>query len=140
MGRAELMVISVGQANITTNSITTADGRNIATEHGIGANKPGAFASTTITIETLLIWNPQVIVAVDAVRNHQVYACPVGVFAWCTASSEWALTPKSLAKALHPSLFPDLDVGSDTNDFYSRFHAYRHSDQQVTEILSGASP
>jgi iron complex transport system substrate-binding protein len=146
---------TIGKGNIITSSIEEAGGRNIAAEHGIGANKPGAFAFPAITAEALLAWNPQVIVAIDAkvhqqflsdpkyaaldaVRSHRVYACPVGVFAWCASSSESALAPVFLAKVLHPDLFADLNLNSETNDFYSRFYSYRLSDRQVDEILSGS--
>ncbi|MEZ0366151.1 ABC transporter substrate-binding protein [Mycobacterium sp. pUA109] len=145
---------TVGAGNIITASIEAAGGRNIAAEHGIGPNEAGAFAFPTVTAETLLTWDPEVIIAINAdgvrqfeadpkfaplnaVRNHRVYACPVGIFPWCASSSEAALAPLFLAKAVHPDLFGDLTLGTEVTDFYTRFYGYALSEQQAAKILSG---
>lgn len=100
---------TVGSGNIITDSINEAGGRNIAAEHDISASQGTSFAFPTINAETLLAWNPQVIIAITAkiqqqftpnsqyatlvaVRNHRVYACPDGVFAWCASSAESAFS------------------------------------------------
>jgi iron complex transport system substrate-binding protein len=146
---------TIGAGNIITSSIEAAGGRNIAAEHGMRAHQPGAFAFPVITAETLLTWNPQVIIAIDAgvakqflsdpkyatiaaVRDHRIYACPVGVFPWCASSSEAALAPLFLAKTLHHDLFRDLQLDSEATDFYARFYSHNLSDQQVSSILNGA--
>jgi iron complex transport system substrate-binding protein len=108
---------TVGNGNITTASIQEAGGANIAAQHGIGASQ---YATLT------------------AVRDHHVYACPAGVFAWCASSSEAALQPTWLAKTLHPELFTGLYVENSTREFYSTFYRYRLSAAQLDSIMSGS--
>ncbi|MCV7031057.1 ABC transporter substrate-binding protein [Mycobacterium sherrisii] len=146
---------TVGADNIITASIEAAGGRNIAVEHGIGGHQPGAFAFPTITAETLLAWNPDVIVAsnarvadqlatdptfatLNAVRDHHIYTCPVGIFPWCASSSEAALAPLFLAKKLHPERFSDLNLANKVANFYIQFYGYSLTGPQVTAILDGA--
>jgi iron complex transport system substrate-binding protein len=147
---------TVGSGNIITDSIDEAGGQNIAAVHGIGASQGGSFAFPTINAEDLLGWNPQVIVAISpkiqqqfmtdssyatlvAVRNHRVYACPGGIFAWCASSAEAALQPLWIAKTLHPELFPSLNLAAAVKDFYSKFYSYQLSDKQVSAILDGSA-
>jgi iron complex transport system substrate-binding protein len=144
---------TVGLGNIMTASIDQAGGQNIAAVHGI--SQGSSFTFPTINTETLLGWNPQVIVAISpqiaqqftsspqygtvaAVRSHRVYACPTGVFAWCASSAESALQPLWLAKTLHPDLFPTLNLATEVKKFYSEFYSYQLSDQQASTILGGS--
>ncbi|MGH3670806.1 MAG: ABC transporter substrate-binding protein [Pseudonocardiaceae bacterium] len=144
---------TVGSGNIITDSIDEAGGQNIAATHGIGASQGGSFAFPTINAEDLLRWNPQVIVAIsakiqqqfmsdsryatlDAVRNHRVYACPAGIFAWCASSAEAAFQPLWMAETLHPDLFLDVNLRNEVKDFYAQFYRYTLSDQQITAILN----
>jgi iron complex transport system substrate-binding protein len=144
---------TVGSGNIITASINEAGGQNTAATHGV--QQGSSFAFPTINTETLLTWNPQVIVAdsaklpqqftsnpqyasLAAVRNHRVYACPGGVFAWCASSAESALQPLWLAKTLHPDLFPNVNLAAEVKDFYSKFYSYQLSDQQANAILNGS--
>jgi iron complex transport system substrate-binding protein len=144
---------TVGSSNIITASINEAGGQNIAAVHDV--QQGSSFAFPTINTETLLEWNPQVIVAdsaklpqqftsnpqyssLAAVRNHRVYACPGGVFAWCASSAESALQPLWLAKTLHPDLFGNVNLAAEIKNFYSKFYSYQLSDQQVSTILSGS--
>ena len=73
-----------------------------------------------------------------AVRNHRVYTCPTGVFAWCASSAESALQPLWFAKKLHPGLFSNVNLTAEVKDFYSKFYSYQLSDQQASAILSGS--
>lgn len=145
---------TVGTGNIITTSINQAGGVNVAAQHGIGASTPGSFAFPSISAETLLSWNPQIIVtitpqvkqlfltdpqlsALSAVRNHRVYACPSGAFAWCASSAEAALQPLWLASVLHPKQFKATgqSLSGDLRTFYSRFYSYKLSSKQVQTIL-----
>lgn len=145
---------TVGVDNIITAAITAAGGRNVAAEHGVGARRPGAFAFPSVSAETLLAWDPDVIVTIDAdiagrfrtdprfsgltaIRTGRLYACPVGVFPWCAASSEAALAPMFLATALHPHRSGPLSPATAVAEFYARFYGYRLSDGQVSAILRG---
>jgi iron complex transport system substrate-binding protein len=144
---------TVGLSNIITASIDEAGGQNTAAVHNI--QQGSSFAFPAINAETLLEWNPQVIVAISpkiqqqftsypqysslaAVRNHRVYTCPTGVFAWCASSAESALQPLWFAKKLHPDLFPNVNLTAEVKDFYSKFYSYQLSDQQASAILSGS--
>lgn len=103
----------------------------------------------------MLAWNPDVIVAsnarvadqlatdptfatLNAVRDHHIYTCPVGIFPWCASSSEAALAPLFLAKKLDPERFSDLNLANKVANFYIQFYGYSLTGPQVTAILDGA--
>jgi iron complex transport system substrate-binding protein len=135
-----------GRQTMAADWIAQAGGINVAAQAGIaGMNR-------TISLEGLLLWNPDVIitstrvaaerimnsrqwVAISAVRNHRVYVNPTGLYLWSRNSSETALQTLWSAKMIHPELFTDLDMNRETRNFYQTFFHYRLSDPELQSIL-----
>ncbi len=135
-----------GAGSIVTDWIEMAGGVNVATENGI----EGTFKD--ITLEDLLAWDPEVIVARDAahkteymsdsrfadlqaVKNNRVYVNPKGVFVWCVRSADEVLQPVWAATVIQPELFGDVDMNKYTYDFYSTYYHYEASDEDLQSIL-----
>jgi iron complex transport system substrate-binding protein len=108
-----------------------------------------------VSIEQVLVWNPEIIVTIDRDFAAKVYDDP----AWATVAAVRArrvhLSPKLpfgwvdfppsvnrliglwwLAKILYPSLFPE-DLRPLTRDFYDMFYHLRVTDQQIDRVLAG---
>ena len=134
------------KGSIVTAWIEMAGGVNIAAENGI----EGLFID--ITLESLLEWDPDVIICRDAshkeeyyednrfanlsaVKNDRVYVNPMGVFKWSVRSSEGVLQPIWAATVIQPELFADLDVVPYVRDFYSKYYLYDCTDEEIREIL-----
>jgi len=108
-----------------------------------------------VSIEQVLLWNPEVIITIDrdfaasvrndpawapvkAVRDGRVHLSPKLPFGWvdfppCVnrlIGLQW------LAKILYPDLFPE-DLRALTRDFYARFYHVTPSDQQIDRVLAG---
>jgi iron complex transport system substrate-binding protein len=109
----------------------------------------------TVSIEQVLVWNPEVIVTIDRDFAAKVYNDP----AWSTIAAVRArrvhLSPKLpfgwvdfppsvnrliglwwLAKILYPSLFPD-DLQQLTREFYEKFYHVTVTDPQIDRVLAG---
>lgn len=122
---------------------------------GISVSKDAhSSESITFNLESLLKWNPQVIILstpadlqlaysdprfanLSAVENKQVYIIPKGVHNWGNRDIEQPLTVLWMAKTLYPDAFKNVDINAAIKDFYSKIFGYQLTDQQVSEILSG---
>jgi iron complex transport system substrate-binding protein len=108
-----------------------------------------------VSIEQVLLWNPDVIVTIDrdfasnvfndpawapvnAVRNRRVHLSPKLPFGWVDfpPSVNRLIGLRWLAKVLYPDLFPD-DLRTLTRDFYTRFYHVTPSDAQIERVLAG---
>jgi iron complex transport system substrate-binding protein len=108
-----------------------------------------------VSIEQVLVWNPEIIVTINRDFAAKVYDDP----AWATIAAVRArrvhLSPKLpfgwvdfppsvnrliglwwLAKILYPSLFPE-DLRLLTRDFHDTFYHVRVTDQQIDRVLAG---
>jgi iron complex transport system substrate-binding protein len=117
-----------------------------------GATRGGL---ATVSIEQVLVWNPEVIVTIDRDFAAKVYDDP----AWSTVAAVrarrvhlaprlpfgWVDFPPSvnrliglwwLAKILYPDLFPD-DLRTLTREFYDKFYHVQVTDQQIDRVLAG---
>lgn len=107
-----------------------------------------------MSMEKVLGWNPDILVidsgtaeeiyrdprwkTVNAVKNHQVFKQPVGVFIWDRPTAEAAvLYPLWLAKTAHPELFADVDMVKEVKKFYGEIMSFNLSDAQAHELLNG---
>lgn len=116
--------------------ISAAGGVNVAADIG---------PARQVTVEQLLVWNPDVIVMhtdtgllsaarpakdnprmrnVKAVKDNRVYPCPVGAFWWDRPSPEAILGIMWLARTLYPERMKGLDMKKETVSFYKRFYDY----------------
>jgi iron complex transport system substrate-binding protein len=134
-----------GSINVET--IEFLGARNVAAE------RQGGLA--TVSIEQVLVWNPQVIVTIDrdfavnvrndpqwanieAVRAGRVHLSPVLPFGWVDfpPSVNRLIGLWWLAKILYPKQF-DEDIHTLTRDFYSRFYHVTPSNADIDRVLEG---
>jgi iron complex transport system substrate-binding protein len=134
-----------GSINVETIEFLRA--RNVAAE------RQGGLAA--VSMEQVLVWNPQVIVTidrefaanvqndaqwkqVDAVRAGRVHLSPRLPFGWVDfpPSVNRLIGLWWLAKIFYPDQF-DEDIRSLTRDFYSRFYHVTPSDADVDRVLEG---
>ena len=134
-----------GSINVET--IEFLGARNVAAE------RQGGLA--TVSIEQVLVWNPQVIVTidrdfaahvrndpqwaqVDAVRASRIHLSPKLPFGWVDfpPSVNRLIGLWWLAKIFYPDHF-DEDMRALTRDFYSRFYHVTPSDSEIDRVLEG---
>jgi iron complex transport system substrate-binding protein len=133
-----------GSINVETIELLA---RNVA-----GGNRGGM---ARISIEQVLLWNPEVIITIDqefagTVRSDPVWAPVAAVRAGRVHLSPklpfgWVDFPPSvnrliglwwLAKILYPELFPE-DIRALTADFYQRFYHVTPTAAQMDKVLEG---
>jgi iron complex transport system substrate-binding protein len=121
--------------------------RNVA-----GGNQGGL---ANVSIEQVLLWNPDVIVTIDqefaasvrgdpawsavkAVRDGRVHLSPKMPFGWVDfpPSINRLIGLWWLAKILYPDKFPE-DIRVLTRDFYTMFYHRTPSDAQIDQVLAG---
>ena len=121
--------------------------------HNVAGGRRGGLA--IVSIEQVLLWNPDVIVTIDrefaaAVRGDPVWRAVSAVSAGRVHLSPklpfgWVDFPPSvnrlaglwwLAKILYPEQFPE-DMRAITRDFYRRFYHVTPSDAQIERVLEG---
>ena len=109
----------------------------------------------TVSIEQVLLWNPDVIITIDqdfaanvsndpawapvaAVRARRVHLSPKLPFGWVDfpPSVNRLIGLWWLAKILYPDLFPE-DLRTLTREFYARFYHVTPSDAQIDRVLAG---
>jgi iron complex transport system substrate-binding protein len=109
----------------------------------------------TVSIEDVLVWNPDVIVTIDkdfadnvnklpawrsiaAVRAKRVHLSPKLPFGWVDfpPSVNRLIGLWWLAKILYPELFPE-NLSDLTREFYQRFYHVPLSDTQIDRVLAG---
>ena len=109
----------------------------------------------TVSIEQVLVWNPDVIITIDrdfaasvfedrawapiaAVRARRVHLSPKLPFGWVDfpPSVNRLIGLWWLAKILYPDLFPE-DLRTLTRDFYGRFYHVTPNDAQIERVLAG---
>jgi iron complex transport system substrate-binding protein len=112
--------------------------------------------NTTVTLEQIIEWDPDVIIMgrtgstdgvkadvrwseISAVKNDMVLLPPDGVMFW-DYSSECVLLMQFMAKTLYPDLFEDIDMVRETKEYYETFYGYALSDENARNILSHLPP
>src|SRR5262245_12352451 len=130
---------------------------NVETIELIAQNVAGGTRGglANVSIEQVLLWNPDVIITIDqdfvanvasdpawapvaAVRAHRVYLSPKLPFGWVDfpPSANRLIGLWWLAKILYPDLFPE-DLRALTREFYARFYHVTPSDVQIDRVLAG---
>jgi iron complex transport system substrate-binding protein len=121
--------------------------RNVAGE------RRGGLAN--VSIEQVLVWNPDVIITIDQDFAANVRRDPAWIGVAAAQTGRVHLSPKLpfgwvdfppcvnrliglwwLAKILYPERFPE-DLRALTRDFYSRFYHVTPSDAQLDRVLEG---
>jgi iron complex transport system substrate-binding protein len=117
-----------------------------------GDNKGGL---ANVSIEQVLLWNPDVIITIDgdfaasvygdpswssvnAVRNGRVHLAPKMPFGWVDfpPSVNRLIGLWWLAKILYPDRFQE-DMRALTRNFYTMFYHHTPSDAQIDHVLAG---
>ncbi len=117
-----------------------------------GADKGGL---ANVSIEQVLLWNPDVIITIDqdfaasvhhdpawsavaAVRSGRVYLSPKLPFGWVDfpPSVNRLIGLWWLAKILYPERFPE-DMRALTRDFYTTFYHRTPTSAQIGDVLAG---
>lgn len=108
----------------------------------------------TITLETLLVWNPDLLfvwspedvtraytdqrfASLRAVKQRRVFAVPMGLHLWSNYTPEQAPGILWMAKMLYPDRFQQLSPSDETMAFYRQFCSKQLSNQQISTILLG---
>ncbi len=108
-----------------------------------------------VSIEQVLLWNPDVIITIDqefaanvasdpawasvaAVRARRVHLSPKLPFGWVDfpPTVNRLIGLWWLSKILYPELFPE-DLRALTREFYARFYHVTPSDAQIEQVLAG---
>ncbi len=132
--------------------ISLCGGRNVA-----DVSESGGGGMTPVSLEQVIAWNPDVILAGDsrfyesvlsdpdwkditAVREHRIYLIPNQPFGWIDRPPgvNRIIGIPWLAKVLYPDLFTDLDLNGLITRFYSRFYHYELTPDEVTGIITGS--
>ncbi|ARP98144.1 iron ABC transporter substrate-binding protein [Pseudorhodoplanes sinuspersici] len=133
-----------GSINVETIELLA---RNVAGE------RKGGLA--TVSIEQVLVWNPDVIITIDrdfasnvkgdpawkggtAVQEGRVHLAPKLPFGWIDfpPSVNRLIGLWWLAKILYPERFPE-DIRAIARDFYARFYHVTPTDAQMDAVLEG---
>jgi iron complex transport system substrate-binding protein len=130
---------------------------NVETIEMIARNVAGETQGglANVSIEQVLVWNPDVIVTIDqefassvrndpawasvkAVRENRVHLSPKMPFGWVDfpPSVNRLIGLWWLAKILYPEKFPE-DLRTLTQDFYTRFYHVTPSAAQIDHVLAG---
>jgi iron complex transport system substrate-binding protein len=121
------------------------------------ADAPGQRGIVNVSIEQVLLWNPEVVVTwddrfyervwdnpfwqgTDAVRNERVYLSPSEPFGWIDRppSINRLLGMRWLASVLYPEQFGG-DLRAMTREFYALFYQVDLSEEQLDALLAGAT-
>ena len=130
---------------------------NVETIEMLGRNVAGETQGglANVSIEQILVWNPDVIVTIDqefaanvrsdsawasvkAISDNRVHLSPKMPFGWVDfpPSVNRLIGLWWLAKLLYPERFPE-DLRALTSDFYSRFYHVTPTAAQIDHVLAG---
>lgn len=145
LGRVTDSLRSAGAGTYTDFSINLAGGRNAAV--------PGQATASSLTLEQILAWDPEVILLgnfdtalpkdlygdsrwknVAAVRSHRVYRMPLGGYRWDPPSLESALAWTWLAGLLHPNRIKQ-DLRQDMRAWYRLLYNHALTNTEMDSIL-----
>jgi iron complex transport system substrate-binding protein len=130
---------------------------NVETIELVANNVAGGTSGglANVSIEQVLLWNPDTIVTidqdfaanvlsdpawapVDAVKNKRVHLSPKMPFGWVDfpSSVNRLIGLWWLGKILYPDLFKE-DLRELTRDFYAKFYRVTPTDAQIEHVLAG---
>ncbi|MDD2450819.1 MAG: ABC transporter substrate-binding protein [Sulfurovum sp.] len=109
--------------------------------------------NTSLNIEKLLVWNPDVLFVwsrndlniaykderfknLTAVKNKEVYVVPMGAFLWTFSTPEQPLAALWCAKKMYPESFNHIDINVEAKKFYKEFMNEELTDEQLDSILN----
>lgn len=154
-------MMTYGNDTFLQERIALAGGINSASSLGVALNSSSGIpdkvtpAQSEVSLEQVIAWNPDVIIidtgspqdlyndsrwaSIRAVREHQVYIQPYGIFKWSRQNAESALFyPLWLAKILYPDRLSEISLEEHIFDFFQNFFSYSLSEEQIKAILAGS--
>lgn len=137
-----------GRQTLVDSWIQVAGGQNVA---------GGISGSQRIALETLMTWDPDIIIVRDkqnlaaftqdprlarlrAVRTGRLYVNPRGLNVWSTRAGETALQLLWAARCFYPQRFASIDIRRETTWFYNTFYHYSLSARELDRLLAGDPP
>ena len=136
------------KGSINVESIERIGARNVAAEH------MGSGGLVAISPEQVLLWDPEVVVAIEpafvsaagtddvwkgvkAVRTGRLYIAPDDPFGWIDSppSVNRLIGLRWLGRVLYPKLFSE-DLRAETRRFYSLFYHRTPDDRQLDTLLN----
>jgi len=140
--------------SIHSQLIDLCGGNNVATIPGFQSGS----GMTAVTMESVMIWKPDVIITnsrdfatnvyndsnwqkIPAVQNHKIYVTPSRPGNWFDRSpSFYRIAGMSwTAHVLYPDLFPEGWMKQKVKEYFSVYHHYSLSDDELDELLSLSS-
>lgn len=73
---------------------------------------------------------------VRAVKEENVYKCPLGVYRWYPPSSDTPLMLLWLAKTNYPELFEDINLEEEMKTYYKTFYNIELTDEDIVKIFN----
>lgn len=138
-----------------TEAIRLVGGENVA-----DASKNSGFNGSAVSLEQVLLWNPDVIITavesndnsasfyetvyqntdwkdINAIKNKKVYGIPQNPFGWFDRppSVNRIIGIKWLGNILYPEVY-DYDMVQEVKNFYKMFYHYEVSDEEAESILN----
>jgi iron complex transport system substrate-binding protein len=108
-----------------------------------------------VSIEQVLLWNPDVIIAGDpvfykevfsdtkwqnikAIKNQEVYLVPHGPFSWFDrpAGINQIIGIYWMAKTLYPERLSELNLESKAREFFSKFYHYDLTSEEFSRLVN----
>lgn len=144
-------VYYLSKADVT--SANTGDwGREWIAGSGGNFAVPETDLNGEITVEKALEWDPDVIVIqkgsdinellnneqvkdMQAIINQEVYSVPIGAFWWDRPCPEATLGFLWLAQTLYPDQFADIDLETETKQFFKDFYNYDLSTEEYQSFF-----
>lgn len=75
---------------------------------------------------------------INAIKNSKVYRIPLGIYRWYPPSLDGPLMLKWMAQKNYPELF-DYNMKNELKKYFTEFHHYDLSDDEIDGILDPAS-
>ncbi|MDR1873261.1 MAG: ABC transporter substrate-binding protein [Deltaproteobacteria bacterium] len=139
---------TINRHDISHHYLTAAGGINLGADYSLNGQALGG----TIDKETIVTWDPEVIISsgpvdraeiladpvlaeVTAVKNKRVYPSPRGIFVWYARSAEGAMMPLWLGTKLYPELFKDVHMEEVVRDYFFNFYNYRIPKEELATVL-----
>lgn len=137
---------TTGEGSMPDSWITAAGGVNVAARLGLSGS------GVDINVETIMNENPSIIICeseqvrdeimggaayaeLDAVKNSQVYAAPLGTAVWSMGTAEAALMVSWAGTVINPELYADVDIDATTTGFFKEFYGYDLSEAELDAIF-----
>ncbi|AEG19368.1 ABC transporter substrate-binding protein [Methanobacterium paludis] len=149
-----------GTAGLQTDPSGSVHGQLISLCGGINVadvQEEGGAGHSTVSMEQVLQWDPEVIITTDetfyaevygnsswsgvtAVKNKRVYLSPQSPFKWFDrpTGANMIIGIPWTAKVIYPDKFQDLNLTSQVEEFYSDFYHYKLTDDEVNKILEAS--